>query len=84
MSVTAWIEKLGAMTLDQLGAVTLAAVAWRDAKCPYQNNRGTLPDGRNDWCDGDNHREDCPCEIARQDLIAAVDAARVAGAIPVP
>lgn len=38
--------------------------AWRNAECFDRN-------GRDGNCDGDNHGEECPVEMARQDILAA-------------
>jgi len=40
---------------------------WRNAEC----SRPTWDNDEGLACDGDNHREDCPIEIARQDIIAS-------------
>lgn len=47
-----------------------AVKAWREARClnadvPFVDGHRTVP------CDGDNHVEECPSEIARQDILAA-------------
>lgn len=51
-------------------AVCDAVKAWRDARCQYR--RPIM--GHDDVCIGENHLENCPCEGARQDLLAAHDA----------
>lgn len=48
--------------LDALVTLALAVSAWREAAC----------DGIE--CIGENHVESCPCEIARQGILAAHDA----------
>lgn len=52
-----------ARLLRALGCEALrdAVTAWRNAKCS--------PTG--EPCDGELHREDCPVELARQDVLAA-------------
>jgi hypothetical protein len=42
---------------------------WRSARCPYQHAKLGEP-----LCDGDSHAEQCPVELARQDLLAAHNA----------
>lgn len=48
------------------------ARAWREVKCLYSH---AYPPGRSDdsLCVGENHLEECPSELARQDLVASLD-----------
>jgi hypothetical protein len=51
----------------QLVALYDAVTAWRDAKCLI-----TRPHvAGEEVCEGDNHLENCPVELARQDVIDA-------------
>jgi hypothetical protein len=54
---TGWLALLIA-ELRLLRPLATAVSAWRAAECAG-------------GCDGDNHTEECPCEIARQDLLDA-------------
>ena len=56
---------------DRRYEVILMVRAWRDAVCTTQ---AVIKNGirwTEDRCDGENHLMECPCEVARQDLIAA-------------
>lgn len=52
--------------------VVEAAKAWREAECRNRMIRLREPD-EGDACVGDNHLVDCPVEVARGDLVFAVD-----------
>lgn len=45
-----------------------AVVAWRDSTCAYQWPARSTKYG--ECCVGDNHLEACPCEVARQNVLA--------------
>lgn len=49
------------------------ARAWREARCTSPGRCHDHCEAGHDYCDGDNHLESCPCELARQDLIAALN-----------
>ena len=53
--------------VDALIGLAIAVDEWRHAEC---SAAGQGPDK----CFGDNHVEDCPCEITRQGVLAAHDA----------
>jgi hypothetical protein len=57
--------------LESLEALAKAVKAWTDAKCAHPNDYKPGWDERSDLCDADNHVEDCPVELARQDVLAA-------------
>lgn len=46
------------------------ARGWREAPCSFPFQFGITT---GDYCYGENHIEECPCERARQDLIAALN-----------
>jgi len=49
-----------------------AARDWREAQCAYPHDSDKY-DREGENCFYDNHVESCPCEAARQDLIAALN-----------
>ena len=57
--------------LERLVMLRDAVTAWRAAKCmrpaPYRGFSSAVAL----HCDGDNHQENCPVELARQDMLAA-------------
>ncbi len=56
------------MTKEQARQAVIDAVkAWREAVCSWPR----IPAFSKGRCDGDNHVMECPCEVARQDLLAA-------------
>jgi hypothetical protein len=43
---------------------------WRTTKCSYPRGARLMGVEDSQYCDGENHQENCDAEIARQDLLA--------------
>lgn len=66
------------ITVDAESMKVISAVKdWREARCSRplpKELRDQLPDNEADqWCDGDNHTENCPVQLATQDLRSVYD-----------
>lgn len=63
----------GAEAWSRVRAIAEAVVDWRNAVCVSPQTAPSDPTHKEEECLGDNHLEECPCEVARQDLLDALN-----------